>query len=80
MLKIKKITVKPTNVYDITVPETKCFFANDILVHNCLEILLPTKPFQRVDPIRKLIRVKKEKVNEFMKNKSTDIINIRKIK
>ena len=41
---------------------------------------MPTKPFQRVDPIRKLIRVKKEKVNEFMKNKSTDIINIRKIK
>jgi len=49
MLKIKRITVEPTDVYDITVPETECFFANDILVHNCQEILLPTRPFQRID-------------------------------
>ena len=49
MLKIRKITVEPTDVYDITVPETECFFANDILVHNCQEILLPTKPFQRIE-------------------------------
>jgi ribonucleoside-diphosphate reductase alpha chain len=49
MLKIKRITVEPTDVYDITVPETECFFANDILVHNCQEILLPTKPFQRIE-------------------------------
>ena len=48
MLKIKKITVEPTDVYDITVPETECFFANDILVHNCQEILLPTKSFKRL--------------------------------
>jgi ribonucleoside-diphosphate reductase alpha chain len=49
MLKIKRITVEPTDVYDITVPETECFFANDILVHNCQEILLPTRPFQRIE-------------------------------
>ena len=49
MLKIRRITVEPTDVYDITVPETGCFFANDILVHNCQEILLPTQPFQRID-------------------------------
>jgi hypothetical protein len=49
MLKIRKITVEPTDVYDITVPETECFFANDILVHNCQEILLPTRPFQRIE-------------------------------
>ena len=49
MLKIRKITVAPTPVYDITVPETECFFANNILVHNCQEIFLPTKPFQTVD-------------------------------
>lgn len=48
MIKIKKITVEPTKVYDISVPETECFFANDILIHNC-EILLPTRPFQRID-------------------------------
>lgn len=29
-------------VYDVTVPETECFFANGILVHNCSEITLPT--------------------------------------
>lgn len=23
--------------YDFTIPKTHCFFANDILVHNCLE-------------------------------------------
>ena len=48
MIKIRKITVKPTEVYDISVPNTQCFFADNILVHNC-EILLPTKPFQRLD-------------------------------
>ena len=48
MIKIKKIYVEPTDVYDLSVPETECFFANNILVHNC-EILLPTKPFKRLD-------------------------------
>ena len=33
-------TVNETPVYDITVPETECFFANDLLVHNCSEIAL----------------------------------------
>lgn len=42
MLQIKRITVSPTPVYDITVPETSSFFANDVLVHNCAEIELPT--------------------------------------
>lgn len=42
MLKIKRLTVESTPVYDITVPETSCFFANDILVHNCQEIELAT--------------------------------------
>lgn len=49
MLKLRRITVESTDVYDITVPETECFFANDVLVHNCQEILLPTKPFQRIE-------------------------------
>jgi ribonucleoside-diphosphate reductase alpha chain len=34
MLKIKKIQEK-YDVYDIQVPETSCFFANNILIHNC---------------------------------------------
>jgi hypothetical protein len=78
MIKIKKIKVEPTDVYDLSVPETECFFADNILVHNC-EILLPTKSFKRLDPTRKTVRVKKDKVDEFMKNKSNDIVKIRKI-
>jgi len=46
----------------------------------CQEILLPTRPFQRLEPKKKLIRVKKTNVDNFMKNKSTDIVSIRKIK
>lgn len=33
-------------VYDITVENTHNFYANDILVHNCVEITLPTDPFE----------------------------------
>ena len=42
MLKIRRIQVEETPVYDITVPETESFFANNILVHNCAEVVLPT--------------------------------------
>jgi ribonucleoside-diphosphate reductase alpha chain len=43
MLKIRKIT-KPeiVPVYDLTVPETSNFVANNIVVHNCTEITLRT--------------------------------------
>jgi ribonucleoside-diphosphate reductase alpha chain len=46
----------------------------------CLEVLLPTKSFKKIDPTRKLIRVKKSNVDEFMKTKPADIVKIRKIK
>jgi ribonucleoside-diphosphate reductase alpha chain len=46
----------------------------------CCEILLPTKSFKRMNPERKLIRVKKSNVDEFMRTKSNDIVSIRKIK
>lgn len=36
-------------VYDITVEGTHNFFANDILVHNCTEILEPTEPIKHID-------------------------------
>jgi len=79
MIKIRKIKAqKAEAVYDITVDNTHSFFANGVLVHNC-EILLPTKSFKRLDPTRKTVRVKKDKVDEFMKNKSNDIVKIRKI-
>ena len=49
MIKITRIKVQPTDVYDITVPQTECFFANRILVHNCAEVVLPNKSFKRLD-------------------------------
>lgn len=69
MIKIKHLQVKPTVVYDITVPETQSFIANHIVVHNCLEILLPTKPLESIDGVIKnaKIRVPKDKVEEYKK-------------
>ena len=48
MIKIRKIKVESTPVYDITVPVTESFFANGILVHNCQEVNLPTKSYNNV--------------------------------
>lgn len=45
-ISIKQIKVNPISVYDITVPDTSCFFANEILVHNCAEINIPTTSFE----------------------------------
>ena len=42
LLTINRISTDKICVYDITVPETESFFANNILVHNCTEIFLPT--------------------------------------
>lgn len=36
-------------VYDITVDETHNFFANDILIHNCTEIVEPTTPIESLE-------------------------------
>lgn len=41
MLKIKKLELKE-DVYDLTVKDNHNFYANNILVHNCVEICLPT--------------------------------------
>jgi len=40
--KIVKLSVQPTPVYDITVKDNHNFYANNILVHNCSEIALPS--------------------------------------
>ncbi len=37
-----------SDVYDITVEDNHNFYGNGILVHNCAEIALPTKPFKGV--------------------------------
>lgn len=46
----------------------------------CMEILLKTKPFSRMDSTRKLVRVKKDKVSEFIKSTPSEVNIIRKIK
>lgn len=46
-LRIEKIE-QEISVYDITVENNHNFYANDILIHNCQEIFLPTKPFSLV--------------------------------
>jgi ribonucleoside-diphosphate reductase alpha chain len=40
---------EPIAVYDIEVEEAHNFYANDILVHNCVEVTLPTSPVSRKD-------------------------------
>lgn len=51
--RVAAIGVGLTAVYDVTVKDTECFFANGILVHNCAEITLPTKPFASVKDLYK---------------------------
>jgi len=65
----------PIEVYDITVEDNHNFYANDILVHNCQEITLPTTPLQHIDDIgtteKRLVKVKKsdmDKYNEYKKS------------
>jgi len=42
-------------VYDITVEGNHNFFANGILIHNCMEILLKTTPFSHIDEANEAI-------------------------
>jgi len=67
MIKIRKIQVEPTDVYDISVPETFAFVANNVVVHNCAEITLPTTPLNDINGGSKkvLIKVPKDKVKEY---------------
>jgi ribonucleoside-diphosphate reductase alpha chain len=48
MLKIKKLDNR-SDVFDITVKNNHNFYANGILVHNCQEIIHPTKPIKSID-------------------------------
>lgn len=46
-----KIDIVDELVYDIKVVKTECFFANGILVHNCVEIALPTAGFNSTEEL-----------------------------
>jgi ribonucleoside-diphosphate reductase alpha chain len=47
MINIKYIKEK-IPVYDITVEDNHNFYANDILVHNCTEVILPSRPSKSI--------------------------------
>lgn len=47
MIKIEKFETK-IPVYDIRVKDNHNFYADGVLVHNCLEICLPTRPFEDI--------------------------------
>jgi ribonucleoside-diphosphate reductase alpha chain len=66
-LKIKKLTNK-IDVYDITVEANHNFYANDILVHNCQEINLPTHPLSHIDDgkmVKMQVTVKDENLTRY---------------
>lgn len=68
MIKIEKLTTK-IPVYDITVDNVHNFYANDILVHNCQEINLPTSPVYDINDGKmytKRIKVKKSDYEKFV--------------
>lgn len=66
-LRIERVTVDNIPVYDITVKGNHNFYANNILAHNCHEILLPTKPFERIESTRRVIKIRKDQSAEFEK-------------
>ena len=77
MIKIRKINVEQTDVYDISVPGTECFFANNILIHNC-EILLPNAAMGTTK--KKFIKVKKDVASDFLLNKPEQFVKLTKLK
>ena len=75
-LKIRKLQKKEA-VYDITVKDNHNFFANGVVVHNCQEIAIPTKPCGTKK--RKFIKVKKSELNHIikeLKEEGTELVNI----
>ena len=72
MIKITKLKQKE-DVYDLTVSDNHNFYSNNILVHNCVEINLPTSPLNHIDDGKrddKLIKIKVDKaslLDDFMK-------------
>ena len=71
MIKIEKLN-KKTKVFDINVENNHNFYANDILVHNCQEINLPTSPIYDIQDgktIKRTIKISKKDYNKFLKIK-----------
>ena len=66
------------DTYDITVEENENFFGNNILVHNCTEIDLPTRPLRSMDDgaTIKTVAYPLEKTTEYQdyKRKNKDLL------
>lgn len=79
MLKITKKT-KTIPVYDITVDDTHNFYANGMLVHNCVEVIQCTKPIQNInDPDGEIGICLLAAINSLEQNSDNDIKNTCKI-
>lgn len=66
MIKITKLA-KKEDVYDLTIEDNHNFYCNNILVHNCVEINLPTSPLHHIDDGKrdyKLIKIKTDKTSQ----------------
>lgn len=69
MIKIEKLNRK-TKVYDINVENNHNFYANDILVHNCQEINLPTNPIYDIQDgktFRRRVKISKKDYDKYLK-------------
>ncbi len=56
-LTVVKKSILQEPVYDITVERVSNFYANNILVHNCVEVIQPTKPSEKWNDENGLIGV-----------------------
>lgn len=68
MLHIRKIK-QMHPVFDITVENNGNFFANNMLVHNCAEISLPTVPLNDINdckPVKKNIKMTKADYEKYL--------------
>ena len=78
MIKIEKLN-KKTKVFDINVEKNHNFYANEILVHNCQEINLPTSPIYDINDGKifiKRIKVNNSNLNRFLELKSDSSIKV----
>lgn len=71
MIKIEKINTKK-KVYDLTINKNSNFFANNILVHNCAEILITTGKV----PVKRNGVIEKDSNGEIKKEEHVGVCNL----
>jgi ribonucleotide reductase alpha subunit len=74
MIKIEKLQEK-SKVYDLKIENVANFYANDVLVHNCLEINLITSATNHIDDAKnvvKYIKLHESKKLDYLKLRETN--------